>query len=280
MKNSSKMSTTESQNPNTLQLDKMSTDELVETFIKEDKQVLLALANAKSQISKTIDMVHKSLANGGRLFYFGAGTSGRLGILDAVECPPTFSTDPETVQGIIAGGDRAIKQAVEGAEDNEEDAANFVKKNLSQKDILIGISASGSTPFVMGAIKAAKKLQIANIAIANNSDSNIFKYADHYIFLDTGPEVLSGSTRLKAGTAQKMVLNIISTSVMVKLGKVYGNLMVDLQATNKKLVKRAKDLVMKVTDCSEQQAARALEKTEFKVKDAIDLIVRYNETLL
>lgn len=284
------MSITESQNTNTQNLDQLSNTELVETFLNEDKQILVAIDQAKDDIASAIEVIYKALNNGGRLFYFGAGTSGRLGILDAVECPPTFSTDPNMVQGVIAGGDPAIKQAVEGAEDDEQAGYDFVTKNLSDKDVLVGISASATTPFVAGAIKAAKAKAIANIAIANNKslaqniseqDSqnenslvNILDLADHGIYLATGPEVLSGSTRLKAGTSQKMVLNILSTSVMVKLGKTYANLMVDVKASNKKLVKRATKLVMQVARCQEEQAKEALEQTHYKVKNAILFVLK------
>ena len=260
---------TESINKNTVNLDGMSSSELVSTFINEDKQLITALEKARAQIAKAIDLSYESLKKGGRLFYFGAGTSGRLGVLDASECPPTFSTDPEMVQGIIAGGDTALRNAVEGAEDDTDAGYNFVKENCKKNDIVIGISASGSAPYVIGTLKAANDLKLANIAIANNNDAESFKVAKAKIFLDTGAEVLSGSTRLKAGTSQKMVLNIISTSVMVKLGKVYGNLMVDLTATNKKLVKRATKLVEKITKCSEAEAVEALEKNQMRVKEAV-----------
>lgn len=265
---------TEAANPNTANLDKMSNLDLVETFIGEDKQVLEAIKQAKEEIAKAIELVHEALSSHGRLFYFGSGTSGRLGVLDASECPPTFSVDPEMVQGVIAGGDRALREAIEGAEDNEEAGYKYVEENLKQNDIVVGISASGSTPFVIGALKAAKHIGLKNIAISNNPISQIAELANHHIFLDTGAEVLSGSTRLKAGTAQKMVLNIISTSVMVKLGKVYGNLMVDLNASNAKLVKRATNLVQVITNCSETEAQKALENTDHKVKNAVLYILK------
>ena len=263
------MAITESQNPNTLNLDQLSSKDLVKTFLTEDRKVISALEEAQLEITDVIDMVHLALESGGRLFYLGAGTSGRLGILDAVECPPTFSTSHEMVQGIIAGGDKAIKHAVEGAEDDEDAGFDFVFENLTDKDILIGITASGSTPFVIGALKAAKEKDIKSVAISNNADAKTFSLANKKIFLNTGAEVISGSTRLKAGTSQKMVLNIISSSVMVKLGKVYGNLMVDLKATNKKLIKRATNLVMQICNCSEKEAHSSLEAAGYKVKNAV-----------
>lgn len=265
---------TETQNPQTIDLDQLSSVDLVGTFVKEDKQVFAALEKAQAEIAKAVDLAYESLSKGGRIFYFGAGTSGRLGVLDASECPPTFSADPEMVQGIIAGGDEALRNAIEGAEDSEEDGYKFVQEKLKTDDLVIGITASGTTPFVIGTLKAAKDLQINSIAIANNPQAPIFDIASHKIFLDTGAEVIAGSTRLKAGSSQKMTLNIISSGAMVKLGKVYQNLMVDLQANNKKLVKRAIDLVIKITSCKEAEAKAALEKTEFKVKNAVLYILK------
>ncbi len=267
-------STTEAQNQNTIKLDEQSSSQLVETFIKEDAQVLAAIEQAKEEIAKAIDIAYEALSSGGRLFYFGAGTSGRLGVLDASECPPTFSANPEMVQGVIAGGDLALRKSIEGAEDSKEEGATYVEKNLNQKDVVIGISASGTTPYVAGVLEAAKRIGIKSIAISNNPNALISEIAIHNIFLNTGAEVLSGSTRLKAGTSQKMVLNIISTSVMVKLGKVYQNLMVDLKASNKKLVRRAQNLVMRITNCSESDASSSLEKCDYKVKNAVLYILK------
>jgi N-acetylmuramic acid 6-phosphate etherase len=283
------MSVTESQNPNTLSLDQLSSEDLVKVFLQEDAQVLKALDQAKAEIAKAIDMIYEvftpwqariqnlvkaDVYDGPTLFYVGAGTSGRLGILDAVECTPTFSTHPNMIQGIIAGGDKAIKEAVEGAEDDEQAGFDFVQNKVKAQDIVLGISASGSTPFVLGALKAAQTTNIPSIAIANNPNSIIFKHCKHYICLETGPEVLSGSTRLKAGSSQKIVLNIISTSLMVKLGKTYSNLMVDVQASNQKLVQRCIRLVMQISQCSEKEARAALEASQMKVKQAVLKILK------
>ena len=209
---------------------------------------------------------------GARLFYVGAGTSGRLGVLDASECPPTFSTHPDMVQGLIAGGDFALRNAVEGAEDDEIAGKELIQHRIiNSKDIVIGISASGGAPFVISALKTARERGATTIAIANNPNATIFGYCDQKILLETGPEILAGSTRLKAGTAQKICLNIISTGLMVKLGKTYGNLMVDLKASNSKLKKRALDLVTKILGCDEAKALKLLQENEYKVKKAVGL---------
>ncbi len=280
------MSNTESQNPNTKNLDKLSTEEFVSTWINEDKAVWTALDKASTQIAKAIDIIynqfkaiqdelepydpgHPTIYKGPRLFYIGAGTSGRLGVLDASECLPTFSSHPDMVQGIIAGGDKAIRHPVEGAEDDEAAGYKIISETLNPQDTLVAVSASGGAPYVIGALKAAKEKGAKTIAIANNPDALSFKYAEHYIFLDTGAEVLAGSTRLKAGTAQKITLNMISTGLMVKLGKVIGNLMVDVQATNIKLKKRAIGLVKHLNNCSEEEAIEALEKCQYKVKKCL-----------
>lgn len=263
---------TESINPRTKDLDQKDSLGLVQTFIQEDKQVLVAIDEAQQAIAKAIDMVYAALAAGGRLFYFGAGTSGRLGILDASECPPTFSTDPEMVQGVIAGGERAIQYAVENAEDDVDAGAEYVKEQLNAGDIAVGIAASGSTPYVCGALGQARQQGLKTIAIANNSEAQLFEIADHYIYLATGPEVLAGSTRLKAGTSQKMVLNIITTSVMVKLGKVHGNLMVDVKVSNEKLYRRAVNLVKHIAKVDEEEAKKLLELNNMSVKAAIQSV--------
>lgn len=265
---------TEAYNEKSQNIDKLNSEEFVDLFLEEDKQVWTALKEANKQIAIVIDEVYKSLKNNGRLFYIGAGTSGRLGILDASECPPTFSTDPEMVQGIIAGGDTAIRKAVEGAEDDEVAGADFVNKNLRREDVIIGISASGTAPYVIGALKAAKGLGSRTIAISNNYKAEINNFADFFIHLDTGPEIISGSTRLKAGTSQKIVLNMISTGVMIKLGKVYGNLMIDVNANNKKLLTRAKRLVIDICKCSEEEAEKGLELSRFRVKQAVLKILK------
>ena len=265
---------TEAYNKNSANIDQLSTTEFVSLYIEEDKQVWQALKQAEKEIATAIDLVFNCLKVGGRLFYIGAGTSGRMGILDAVECPPTFSSDPETIQGFIAGGDNAIRKAVEGAEDDEQAGYHFVMQNLKVNDCLVGIAASGGTPYVIGGLKAAQEKGFKAIAISNNKDAETFKHCDHFIYLATGAEIISGSTRLKAGTSQKIVLNMISTGVMVKLGKVYGNLMVDVNASNKKLVKRACKLVKDICNCSEEEAMTALEASKLRVKQAVLKIKR------
>ncbi len=263
------MKPTESINERSNNLSKLSSIEMVDLFIVEEDSVKAALELARSEIAKTIDIVVTSLKNGGRLFYIGAGTSGRLGVLDAAECPPTFGIDPELVQGIIAGGSAALTQAIEGAEDDEEAAIKIVKEKMRSNDVLIGISASGSTPYVCAALKAARQAGLKTIAIANNPNAESFTEAEHKIFLDTGAEIISGSTRLKAGTSQKLVLNMISSSCMVALGKTRGNLMTNLQAKNAKLKQRAIDLVVKISGHSENEARTALEKTNYEIEAAL-----------
>lgn len=277
---------TEQTNSRSERLDQMSSGDIAALFIDSSKDVTQALEKAKPDIAAAIDDIYGVISNEcekpqnvdnktkPRIFYFGAGTSGRLGILDASECPPTFSTEPEMVQGIIAGGDKAIKDAVEGAEDDKENKAAQIiaDKAIGPNDVVIGISASGRTPFVVNALKAAKEKGALTVAIANNAKAESFEHADHSIFLDTGPEILSGSTRLKAGTSQKEVLNLISTALMVKLGKVYKNLMVDVKVSNEKLKARAINLITKITGTDQDTAATKLEEAANKVKTAIVMI--------
>ena len=274
---------TESINPLSENLDQLSSSDLVQLFVDDHQQILKALADVKEDIGVVIEVVSESLRQGGSLVYVGAGTSGRLGVLDAVECPPTFSTEPDLVKAIIAGGERAIQYAVEGAEDDE--AAGYAdvlaKMNLKSNenaeigvrqqclDVVIGISASGGAAYVIGALNAAKEKGAKTVVITNNRAAEIIKYADYSIFLDTGPEILSGSTRLKAGTSQKIVLNIISTSVMVKLGKTFGNLMIDVKVSNKKLKERAVRLISLITVCDKPLAEKALTLSHNRVKQAI-----------
>lgn len=267
--NMQNISVTETVNKESENLDKLASDALVELFADDTLNVIIALKNSKTEIARVIDSVTECLDKGGSLYYLGAGTSGRLGILDAVECPPTFSTDPEMVQGIIAGGEKAIIHAVEGAEDDEEAGYKVIKDKLTSKDALLVISASGGAAYCIGALKAAQEIGCFRGAISNNSSAKIFLHSQNNVFLNTGAELLSGSTRLKAGTSQKIVLNIISTSVMVKLGKTYGNLMIDVKVSNEKLYKRAVSLVQKIAECSEEEAKLALEKANNKVKQAI-----------
>jgi N-acetylmuramic acid 6-phosphate etherase len=264
---------TESRNPKTLNLDTMSTMELISIMNEEDKKVIDTIKEALPQIENCIQLVIQGLNSNGRLIYMGAGTSGRLGILDAVECVPTFSTTDEVI-GIIAGGNGAFIKAVEGAEDSEELAAEDLDKiNIGENDVVVAIAASGRTPYAIGALKHAKKFKAKCISIACNKDSKLSKYADVAIEVDAGPEVLTGSTRLKAGTCQKIILNMISTASMVGIGKVYGNLMVDMKATNLKLVERSKRIVMESTECDIDTAAKTLELADYSIKTAIVMIL-------
>lgn len=262
--------TTETRNESTKNIDSLSILEAVNKMNEEDGQVIGAIKKKTSEITAVIEQVVKALKDGGRLFYFGAGTSGRLGILDAAECVPTFSTDPELVQGIIAGGESAMTVAVEGAEDSLTLAVEDLKeRNLTKKDIVIGISASGRTPYVIGGLEYANSLGATTASISCNEDSEISKYASYPVEVSPGPEVLTGSTRLKAGTTQKLILNMISTISMIQLGKVYGNLMVDVKPTNEKLVERAKNIIVEATGVSKEVATTYFEESDGQVKLAI-----------
>ncbi|WP_066504039.1 N-acetylmuramic acid 6-phosphate etherase [Abyssisolibacter fermentans] len=265
--------TTERRNPNTFGIDIAPTQDMIKMINEEDKKVAFAVEKEIPNIAKAVDLIAEAFEKGGRLIYIGAGTSGRLGILDASECPPTFGTPKEMVQGIIAGGYEAIFSAVEGAEDNKLDGIEELKKiNFSNKDVLVGITASGRTPYVIGAINYANEIGSVTIAVTNNVDSAIQKIAKVCIAVVVGSEALTGSTRLKAGTAQKMVLNILTTGSMIKLGKVYENLMVDVQSTNLKLVERCKNIVMEATSVDKNIATQYLEETDYDVKFAIFMI--------
>ena len=265
----SKMAT-ESRNPKTMHLDEMDSLEIVTVMNEEDENVVCAVKAMLPQIAKAVKQCAKALEQGGRVIYMGAGTSGRLGLLDAVECPPTFGVESSLVIGLIAGGEMAFVKAVEGAEDNVKLGMHDLKKlNLSSKDIVIGLAASGRTPYVIGGLDYANCLQCNTIAIVCNNDSEIAKRAKLAIELIVGPEVLTGSTRLKAGTAEKMVCNMISTGAMVGIGKVYENLMVDVQQTNKKLVSRTENIVMEATKCSREIARENLVMCDGNAKTAI-----------
>lgn len=264
----SKMST-EQRNPKSMNLDTLSVQEMTKLMNEEDATVTTAIQQSMRSINELIEAVIERMEKGGRLFYIGAGTSGRLGVLDAAECVPTFGTAPEWVQGMIAGGGKAVLEAVEGAEDSEELAVKDLKeKNLNEKDVVVGIAASGRTPYVKGGLKYAKEIGAQTGSISNNPNAAISALANYPVEVVTGPEVLTGSTRLKAGTAQKLVLNMISTVTMVKLGKVYENLMVDVQATNEKLVDRSKRIIMEATDCTFEEAEQYYQQTG-SVKTAI-----------
>lgn len=257
-----------------MQLDEMSLKQILETMNEEDNSVPIAVANELAHIEKVVESVIQSFKVGGRLIYVGAGTSGRLGILDAVECVPTFGVSPETVLGFIAGGMEAFTIAVEGAEDNVEEGEQDMKSAaVSDKDTVIGIAASGRTPYVIGALDYAKEQGASTAAISCNKDAEISKHAEMVIEVETGPEVLTGSTRLKAGTAQKLVLNMISTTSMIGIGKVYQNLMVDVKSTNEKLIERAKRIIMEATQVDYETAGKYYEEANSHVKTAIVMIL-------
>lgn len=266
--------TTERRNPASAHIDSCTTLEMVTIMQQEDSKIASAIEKILPEIARAIDATSQRLENGGRLFYLGAGTSGRLGILDASECPPTYGTDPELVQGLIAGGIPAIFRAQEGAEDNPGLAVHDLKEHgFSAKDVLVGIAASGRTPYVIGGLKYARELGALTIALACSEHAEIAALADIALTPVTGPEVVTGSTRMKAGTAQKLVLNMLSTGTMIKLGKVYGNLMVDVKASNKKLEERAIRIVMEGSGCERTEAEKALKWADGHAKLAILMVV-------
>jgi len=266
--------TTESRNQNTLDIDKVSTIEMLQKINEEDKKVAIAVEKEIPQIANAIDRTVERMQNGGRLIYIGAGTSGRLGILDASECPPTYGVSEELVQGVIAGGKEAIFRAQEGAEDSKELAVKDLKeRNLNENDVVVGIAASGRTPYVIGGLEYANEIGALTVSVTCNKDSEVSKCAKISIAPVVGPEVVTGSTRLKSGTAQKLVLNMLSTGSMIKLGKVYGNLMVDVQTTNEKLVERAKKIVSEATGLNIEESTKVLNETNFDVKLAIFMVL-------
>ncbi len=275
---------TEQRNPVSMDIDAKSTIEILKIINDEDKKVPYSVEKEIPFIAQAVEFVVESFKQGGRLLYFGAGTSGRLGIVDAAECPPTFGTPHEMVQGYIAGGKEAVFVAQEGAEDKEENGANdVIKANVGPKDTVIGIAASRRTPYVVGAIKKAKELGAKTVFITTNprKDFNI-KEVDVAICPEVGPEVIMGSTRMKSGTAQKLVLNMISTTAMIRIGKVYENMMIDLQLTNQKLVERAKRILMIITGISYEEAERYLKEAKGNVKTALVMIlakVTYEEAV-
>ncbi len=262
--------TTEARNPASADLCTMSAQELVALMNREDAVVVAAVAAERDAIAQAIEQIGARMARGGRLIYTGAGTSGRLGVVDASECPPTFSVPPELVVGLIAGGERAFLKAVEGAEDSAELGAEDLRKlEICPDDSVVGIASSGRTPYVIGGLEYARSLGAYTLGFSCNADSPVAAVAEHQIVPVVGPEILSGSTRLKAGTATKMVLNMLSTGVMVSLGKTFGNLMVDLQASNEKLVVRSRRIVAQATDLDEDAARLALERCDGEVKTSI-----------
>ena len=264
------MTSTEDRNPKSRDLDIKSTREILGIINQEDQTVALRVRDALDQIEELVDGVIETFTKGGRLFYLGAGTSGRLGVLDASETVPTFSVDPKLVTGLIAGGDDALRNPIENAEDSQKAAENdLAKEGLEAKDFVIGIAASGRTPYCLGAVNYAKKLGAKTGSIACNKDAIISKLVDYPIEIETGAEVLTGSTRMKAGTATKMVLNMISTTAMVKTGKVYDNLMVDLRPSNEKLVDRASKIIANLSGASYDKSKALLEEADNNVKAAI-----------
>ena len=265
---------TETRNPNSQDLDMMSALEIVTLMNQEDRKVCLAIEEVLPEISKLVDIVAATFEKGGRLIYMGAGTSGRLGVLDASECPPTYGVSPDMVVGIMAGGDYALRNDVVGDEDKPElGKQNLIENNLTKNDVVVGIAASGRTPFVIGGLEYAKELGCTTAAIACNKGSAIGKIADIAIEAEAGPEVLTGSTRLKAGTTQKMILNMITTASMVRCGKVYQNLMVDVVQSCDKLCVRIENIVMDATGVSREEARAAIDEADQSAKLAITKIL-------
>ncbi|MCL4493749.1 MAG: N-acetylmuramic acid 6-phosphate etherase [Firmicutes bacterium] len=261
---------TEMWNPVIPWLEALSTEEMLMVINEADQQVPLLVRNQTGEIAKAVDLVVEQLRRRGRLFYVGAGTSGRLGIVDAAECPPTFNTDPSMIQAIIAGGDDALQQAIEGAEDDFDAGGQAVMNHgINARDVVVGLSASGRTPFVLGALQKSQQIQAHTISVSCNADPEAVRYSHVSIVVPTGPEVIMGSTRLKAGTATKLVLNMLSTGAMIRLGKTYHNLMVDVKATNLKLKERARRMVMLASNVDYQTAVSLLEESDYEVKTAI-----------
>jgi len=265
---------TEQRNPNSMNVDSLSALEIMRLMNEEDKQVPLAIEKCLPQIAQAVECIVAAFQQGGRLVYIGAGTSGRLGVLDASECPPTFGVSPEMVKGIIAGGERALRHPIEGAEDSKEQAVVDLQTiQFSSKDVLVGIAASGRTPYVIGALEYAKSLGSVTVSIASNPNSAMANIVDIAIDTVVGPEVLTGSSRLKSGTAQKLVLNMLTTASMILMGKCYQNLMVDVQASNEKLKARAIRIVMQATDCDKSLAEETLKQADQNAKLAIMMIL-------
>ncbi len=260
---------TEQPNPRTANIDQLPTLEMLRVINEEDTRVAEAVSQALPAIAEAVELMAERIRNGGRVFYVGAGTSGRIALQDAVEWPPTFGTPPDLVQTLIAGGAEAIVQSVEGAEDDRDAGYRAVKEHANARDVVIGVAASGRTPYVIGALEAANEIGAATVAITCNDPAPILDLAQVKIAAVTGPEVIAGSTRLKAGTTQKMIFNMLSTATMIRLGKVYGNLMVDVVASNQKLRQRACRVVAQIAGVDEDEAQRLLEQTGWRAKPAI-----------
>ena len=269
---------TEKSNPNTVNIDCATSLEIAQMINNEDLKVAQKINENLESIAKAIDIISENFLNGGRLFYFGAGTSGRLGVLDASECPPTFSSEPDMVQGIIAGGDRALRFAIEGAEDSVELAKeDFAKIKATKNDTIVSISASGNANYVIEVLKLAKEIGAKTIAVTCNPNAKMSEFADVVICIETGAEAITGSTRMKAGTAQKMVLNMLTTGAMVKIGKVYKNLMIDVKPTNIKLKDRAARIVAEIAQVEKKVALNTLETNGYNLKEAV-LQIKYEIT--
>ncbi len=265
---------TEKRNPVTGMIDKMTVSDLLMVIQQEDEKVSLAVKKALPEIAAAVEQITSALRHGGRLFYVGAGTSGRLGVLDAAECPPTFNAPADLVQALIAGGTDAMFTAVEGAEDNyEQGGRDLRERNLSAADVVVGIAASGRTPYVIGALHFADSLGCRTIAVTCVREAELSKVAALTIAVPVGPEVIAGSTRMKAGTAQKMILNMLSTATMIQLGKTYGNLMVDVKATNAKLAARVRRIVQEAAEVDETVAAETIKQANGSAKVAIVMLL-------
>jgi N-acetylmuramic acid 6-phosphate etherase len=274
MSNSLSQLTTEQVNEHTRHIDQRSPLEIVRSIHQEDRSISEAIEAILPQIAQAAELIIAAFERGGRLFYAGAGTSGRIGVLDASECPPTFGTDPSMVQGLIAGGDKAIKDPVEGAEDSESLGESDINLHgICSRDVVVGIAASGRTPYVIGAMKRAKELGATVIGLCNNVHSPMTLHAELMLEAIVGPEVILGSTRMKSGTSQKLILNMLTTTSMIRIGKVYDNLMVDLQPTNEKLVYRAKRIIRLATNAQEAEVNAAFDASKGHVKTAIVMIL-------
>ncbi len=261
---------TEKRNPNTINIDKLPTVEMVALMHKESKRAFDAIDDVIEQVAQAVDKIAENFENGGHLYYIGAGTSGRIGVLDASECPPTFGVPDTLVVGIIAGGDGALRKSSEGAEDSEEAGYNEIKsRKLDKNDVLVGIAASGRTPYVAGAMKAARELGATTVSVTSTPGSYIDTLADIRLSCNTGPEVVTGSTRLKSGTAQKLILNMLSTCAMIKTGKVYENLMINVTPTNEKLKSRAASITAEILNITKEEAFALLAKHDFSIKETI-----------
>ncbi|OPZ78382.1 MAG: N-acetylmuramic acid 6-phosphate etherase [Alphaproteobacteria bacterium ADurb.Bin438] len=266
---------TEENNLATVGIDAMSSIDIVKTINNEDKMVALAVESEALHIAEAIDLVSEAFLNGGNLIYFGAGTSGRLGVLDASECPPTFNSSAQMVRAYIAGGNTAMFKAVEGAEDSyDEGVEDVLKAKIRSKDVVVGISASGNPAYLIGVMEKASSIGAKVVGLTCNREAKIRSFCDVFIAVEVGAEVIAGSSRMKAGTAQKMVLNMISTGSMIKIGKVYQNLMVDVRCTNVKLVKRAMRIIMKIANTTEEQALKFLEFSGYDIKIALVMLMK------